>query len=181
MSDSLGLVDFAIGLVNSGLNLPNSQVKVFGELELQKNCSKSCLSKKFFFGLIKMILGLVHASYSLPEWQAYWLSLHAKRGKWAKDGPQCWLARAYPFLFSSKRLGVLVFSLYLHVSTLRGYPLYHATGNQLYPALRSLKFGQSLLEKMFAVIIEKADSSIICLFKLTPYKQIWRPKKPCEP
>ena len=50
MSDSLGLVDFAIGLVNSGLNLPNSQVKVFGELELQKNCSKSCLSKKFFWG-----------------------------------------------------------------------------------------------------------------------------------
>ena len=29
VSDSLGLVDFAIGLVNSFLNLPNGQVKFF--------------------------------------------------------------------------------------------------------------------------------------------------------
>ena len=64
--DSLVLVNFAIGLVNSVLNFPNSQVKVFGEFKLQKNCNKSCLSK-FFGGLIKLTLKLVHASYSLPK------------------------------------------------------------------------------------------------------------------
>ena len=49
VSDSLGLVDFAIGLVNSFLNLPNGQVKFFGEIKvkLQKNCNQSCSSKKF--------------------------------------------------------------------------------------------------------------------------------------
>ena len=35
--DSPGLVDFAIGLVNSVINLPNGQVKVFKEFKLQKN------------------------------------------------------------------------------------------------------------------------------------------------
>ena len=39
MSDSPGLVDFAIGLVNFVLNLPDGQVKVFEEFKLQsKNC-----------------------------------------------------------------------------------------------------------------------------------------------
>ena len=38
MSDSPGLVDFAIGLVNFVLNLPNGQVKIFEEFKLQKNC-----------------------------------------------------------------------------------------------------------------------------------------------
>ena len=38
VSDSLGLVDFAIGLVNSVLNLPDGQVKYFEEFNLQKNC-----------------------------------------------------------------------------------------------------------------------------------------------
>ena len=37
VSDSLGLVDFAIGLVNSVLNLPDGQVKYFEEVNLQKN------------------------------------------------------------------------------------------------------------------------------------------------
>ena len=37
MSDSPGLVDFAIGLVNSVLNLPDGQVKFFDEFKLQKN------------------------------------------------------------------------------------------------------------------------------------------------
>ena len=49
MSDSPGLVDFAIGLVNSVLNLPNGQVMFFGGL---------------------MMSGQVNASFSLPEWQA---------------------------------------------------------------------------------------------------------------
>ena len=33
MSDNLGLVDFAIGLVNSVFNLPNGQVMFFEEFE----------------------------------------------------------------------------------------------------------------------------------------------------
>ena len=36
-SDSLGLVDFAIGLVKSVLNLPDEQVKYFEEVNLQRN------------------------------------------------------------------------------------------------------------------------------------------------
>ena len=37
VSDTLGLVDFAIGLLNSVLNLPDGQVKYFEEFNLQKN------------------------------------------------------------------------------------------------------------------------------------------------
>ena len=36
-SDSPGLVDFAIGLVNSVLNLPDRQVKYVEEFNLQKS------------------------------------------------------------------------------------------------------------------------------------------------
>ena len=39
VSDSPGLVDFAIGLVNSVLDVPNGQVKCFEEFKLQKSCS----------------------------------------------------------------------------------------------------------------------------------------------
>ena len=38
MSDSPGLVDFGIGLVNSVLNLPNGQVKFFEDFKLQTIC-----------------------------------------------------------------------------------------------------------------------------------------------
>ena len=38
VSDSPGLVDFAIELVNSVLNLPDGQVKYVEEFILQKNC-----------------------------------------------------------------------------------------------------------------------------------------------
>ena len=38
VSDSLGLVDFAIRLVNSVFNWPYGQVKFFEEFKLQKNC-----------------------------------------------------------------------------------------------------------------------------------------------
>ena len=48
MSNSAGLVDFAIGLVNSVLNLPDGQVKVFKEFKLQKTCEiNSALPKVF--------------------------------------------------------------------------------------------------------------------------------------
>ena len=68
VSDGPGLVDFAIGLVNSVLHLPNRQVKYFGEFKLLKNCNQSCSSKNIF-GQDKMTLKLVHPSYSLPERQ----------------------------------------------------------------------------------------------------------------
>ena len=38
VSDSPGLVDFAIGLVNSVLNLADGQVKFIEGFKLQKNC-----------------------------------------------------------------------------------------------------------------------------------------------
>ena len=62
MSDSPGLVDFAVGLTDSVLNFPDGQVRFCGEFTVHKNCNQSC-SSKFFFGI-------VHVSYSLPEWQA---------------------------------------------------------------------------------------------------------------
>ena len=43
MSDSPGLVDFAIGLVDSDHHLPDRQVKCFWELKLQNYC------KAYFF------------------------------------------------------------------------------------------------------------------------------------
>ena len=55
--DSLGLVHFSIGLVNSVLNLPDGQEKKFGEFNLlQKNCNQSCPSK-FIFRSFEMTLG----------------------------------------------------------------------------------------------------------------------------
>ena len=47
VSDSPGLVDFAIGLVNSVINLSIGQVKFFEEFKLQKNCEISLLVKTF--------------------------------------------------------------------------------------------------------------------------------------
>ena len=68
MSDSLGLVGFAIGLVNSVINLPDRQVKFFEESKLQRNCEINLLVKTFL-GLVEMMFGLVNVSFSLPEWQ----------------------------------------------------------------------------------------------------------------
>ena len=76
MSDSPGLVDFAFGLVNSVFNLPDRQVKFLGKFKLQKDCNQSCSSKRVL-GLVEMTCGLVHASYSLPEWQAVKLTFFA--------------------------------------------------------------------------------------------------------
>ena len=57
VSDSPGLVGFAIGLENSVINLPDGQLKFFEE-------------SKTFLGLVEMMFGLVNVSFSLPEWQA---------------------------------------------------------------------------------------------------------------
>ena len=76
VSDSLGLVDFAIGLVNSVINLPDGQVNFFGEFKLQMNCEINLLIKTFL-GLAEMIFGLVNVSFSLPEWQAIKMTFFA--------------------------------------------------------------------------------------------------------
>ena len=42
VSDSPGLVDFAIGLVNSVINLPDGQVKFFLGIQEESILQKSC-------------------------------------------------------------------------------------------------------------------------------------------
>ena len=68
VSVSLGLVDFAVRLMSSVLNLPEGQVTFFWEYKSQKSCNQSC--SLLFFVLVDMIFGLVRASYSLSVWQA---------------------------------------------------------------------------------------------------------------
>ena len=63
MSDSPGLVDFAIRLVNSVLNLPDGQVKYFEEFNLQKNCEINSVHEKNLGALFEMTFGLVNASF----------------------------------------------------------------------------------------------------------------------
>ena len=63
MSDSPGLVGFAIGLVNSVINLPDGQVKFFEESKSQRNCEINLLIKTFL-GLVEMMFGLVNVSSS---------------------------------------------------------------------------------------------------------------------
>ena len=69
MSDSPGLVGFAIRLVNSVINLPDGQVKFFEESKSQRNCEINLLIKTFL-GLVEMMFGQVNVSFSLSEWQA---------------------------------------------------------------------------------------------------------------
>ena len=69
VSDSPGLVDFAVGLVNSVINLPDGQVNFLGRYSYyRRNVINP--AHQIFGGLVEMIFGIVHASYSLPEWQA---------------------------------------------------------------------------------------------------------------
>ena len=46
--DCPGLVDFAIGLVNSVLNLPNGQVMCFEEFKLKKSCEINSARQRAF-------------------------------------------------------------------------------------------------------------------------------------
>ena len=75
MSDSLGQVDFAIGRVNSVINLPDGQVKFFEEFKLQRNCEINLLIQKCL-GLVEFI-GLVNVRFSLPERQAVKMTFFA--------------------------------------------------------------------------------------------------------
>ena len=49
VSNSPGLVDFAIRLVNSVLNLPNGQVTFFEEFNLEKNCEINSAHQNVFW------------------------------------------------------------------------------------------------------------------------------------
>ena len=82
VSYSLGLVDFAIGLVNSVLILPDGQVMFFEEFNLQKNCKINSAHQKVL-GLLEMVFWLVHASFSLPEWQAVKMTFFVPWQTWS--------------------------------------------------------------------------------------------------
>ena len=58
MSDSPGLVDFVIRLVNSVLQLPDGQVKFFEEFKLQENCitNPNPVKLKYFKQLHLMVV-----------------------------------------------------------------------------------------------------------------------------
>ena len=66
VSDSPGLVDFAIGLVNSVINLPYGQVKFLEEFKLQKNCEIHLLIKTFL-GLVEMMFGASKCLFQLAQ------------------------------------------------------------------------------------------------------------------
>ena len=71
MSGSPGPVDFAIGLVNFVFNLPDGQMMCLRNSNNKlRRTVKSILLIKRLLGLVEMTSGLVHASFSLPEWQA---------------------------------------------------------------------------------------------------------------
>ena len=76
VSHNLGLVDFAIVLANSVLDLPDWQVKYFEEFNLQKNCEINSTHQNIL-GLVEMTFGLVNVSFSLPEWQAVKMTFFA--------------------------------------------------------------------------------------------------------
>ena len=66
-------MDFAIGLVNFVINLPDGQVKFSEEFKLQKNCQINLLIKTLL-GLVEMMLMLASAC---PNGKLYkWISSH---------------------------------------------------------------------------------------------------------
>ena len=55
VSDSPGLADFAIRLVNSVFKLPDQQVMFFEEFESQKNCETNSVSQNVFWASLNDI------------------------------------------------------------------------------------------------------------------------------
>ena len=83
VSGSPGLVDLAVGLVNSVINLPDGQVNFLGR---NSNYRRTVINPahQIFGVLVEMTFGLVHASYSLAEWQAVKLTFFALCGYLAR-------------------------------------------------------------------------------------------------
>ena len=69
VSDTQGLVGFAIGLVNSVFNLPDGKGMFFEEFENRRTVKLILVIKKLL-GLVEMMTGLVNASFRLPKRQA---------------------------------------------------------------------------------------------------------------
>ena len=72
VSDSPGLADFAIGLVNSVLHLPDGQV----QCSLRNSPYRRTVKSKILW-VVEMTFGLVNVSFSLPEWQALKMTFFA--------------------------------------------------------------------------------------------------------
>ena len=81
VSDCPGLVDFAIGLVNSVLDLPNGQVMCFEEFKLKKSCEINSAHQRAF-GASWNDVWASNAFFSLPEWQAVKMTFFAP---WRND------------------------------------------------------------------------------------------------
>ena len=86
VSDSPGLVDYAIGLVNSVLNLPDGQEKFFWEVKLQKYCK----TKYFKFLINSCRLKVAPTKWNLHKQdevshymsdETYWDPGPARKGK----------------------------------------------------------------------------------------------------
>ena len=84
VSNSPGLVDFAVGLVNSVINLPDGQVNF---LAGNSNYRRTVINPahQILGEPVEMTFGLVHPSYSLPEWQAVKLTFFAP---WKENVPK---------------------------------------------------------------------------------------------
>ena len=85
VSDSPGLVDFAIGLVNSVFNLPHGQVMFLRNSNNRRTVKSIPLVKKLL-ELVEMTSGLVNSSFSLPEWQAVKMNFFAPCHVFSKNG-----------------------------------------------------------------------------------------------
>ena len=62
MLDNLGLVDFALGEVNSVLYMCDSKWSLLEVFKILINGVINDAHQTFWFGLVKRILGLVHAT-----------------------------------------------------------------------------------------------------------------------
>ena len=63
LSDSLGLEDFAVGLMTFVFSLPDGQVKFFENSNYRRTVYSNLLIKELS-GLVKVMFGLVHATCS---------------------------------------------------------------------------------------------------------------------
>ena len=87
------LVDFALGLVNSVLNLLMGKWSFWG-IQITEEL-KSMLNKNFN-SQVEMTFGQAHASYSIPEWQAVKLTFFAP---WWVSKLMKFISLGLPFLF----------------------------------------------------------------------------------
>ena len=93
VSKSPELVDFALGLVNSVLNLLMGKWSFWG-IQITEEL-KSMLNKNFN-SQVEMTFGEAHASYSIPEWQAVKLTFFVP---WWVSKLMKFISLGLPFLF----------------------------------------------------------------------------------